>query len=139
MDEQVNPCDDFYEFACGSFIKNTVIPSEKTSISQFTVVSDALKIKMRKLVEAPVEDDEPESLRHIKDLFVSCREKGGCFSLCVGVSPWRGANVVLVRRFIRRGEGWFSDYRAPLVMESRSVVNTMTNGGESRLGAASVS
>ena len=85
MDEQVNPCDDFYEFACGSFIKNTVIPSEKTSVSQFTVVSDALKIKMRKLVEAPVASDEPESLRHIKDLFVSCKEKGGCF-LCGGPS-----------------------------------------------------
>ncbi|XP_043224756.1 neprilysin-2-like isoform X8 [Amphibalanus amphitrite] len=75
MDEQVNPCDDFYQFACGSFIKNTVIPSEKTSVSQFSVVSDALKIKMRKLVEAPVATDEPASSRHIKNLFVSCKEK----------------------------------------------------------------
>lgn len=75
MDEQVNPCDDFYEFACGSFIKNTIVPSEKTSVSQFTVVSDALKIKMRKLVDAPVASDEPDSSRHIKNLFVSCKEK----------------------------------------------------------------
>ncbi|XP_037090373.1 neprilysin-2-like isoform X3 [Pollicipes pollicipes] len=75
MDTSVNPCDDFYEFACGSFLKSTVIPDEKTSISQFTVVADALKNKMRKLVEAPVAEDEPEATKLIKNLYVSCKEK----------------------------------------------------------------
>jgi len=75
MDDTKNPCDDFYDFACGTFIKNTVIPDEKTSISQFTVVSDKLKNKMRKLIEAPVEEHDPEVTVLIKNLYTSCKEK----------------------------------------------------------------
>ena len=107
MDEEVDPCDDFYKFACGSFIKNTVIPREKTSVSQFTVVSDALKIKMKKLVEAPVAKDEPESSKLIKNLFISCKEKGeGCDG---GRREWvvfvAGGDAVARRKQVSSGEG----------------------------------
>lgn len=83
MDTGVDPCDDFYEFACGSFLKNTIIPDEKTSVSQFTVVSDALKNKMRKLVEADLAEDEPAVNVLVKNLYQSCVQKGECRA-CTG-------------------------------------------------------
>ena len=42
MDETVDPCEDFYNFACGGFIENKVIPDDKSKFSSFTVLSDKL-------------------------------------------------------------------------------------------------
>ena len=32
MDRNVDPCQDFYNFACGGYIANTVLPQDKTEI-----------------------------------------------------------------------------------------------------------
>jgi membrane metallo-endopeptidase-like protein 1 len=38
MDKTVDPCDDFYKFVCGSFIKNAVIPDEKAVLTSFSLL-----------------------------------------------------------------------------------------------------
>ena len=36
IDEIVDPCHDFYKFACGKFLKNALIPIGEKSVSSFT-------------------------------------------------------------------------------------------------------
>jgi putative endopeptidase len=38
LNKNVNPCDDFYEFACGGWLANTEIPSDKARYGRFTQI-----------------------------------------------------------------------------------------------------
>ena len=40
MDTRVDPCQDFYSFACGGYIEKNRIPDDKTEISMSTELQD---------------------------------------------------------------------------------------------------
>ena len=44
MNDDVDPCEDFYEFACGTWIKKHVIPEDRSSLSQFGVLRDDVEV-----------------------------------------------------------------------------------------------
>lgn len=72
MDEEVHPCDDFFKFACGGFLKKKIIPDEKTSLSRFNEISDDLREKLRGLVESDITDEDSPATKMVKKLFTSC-------------------------------------------------------------------
>lgn len=47
MDETVDPCDNFYQFACGGWIKTHPIPDDKSSVSQYSEGRDAIKLQLK--------------------------------------------------------------------------------------------
>lgn len=76
MDETVDPCEDFFEFSCGGFLKKTIIPDDKTTISRFNEISDELQLKLRGLVEAEETPKEPHFSKMVKSLYKSCMDIG---------------------------------------------------------------
>eukprot|EP00091_Calanus_sinicus_P012007 TRINITY_DN2709_c0_g1_i2.p1 TRINITY_DN2709_c0_g1~~TRINITY_DN2709_c0_g1_i2.p1 ORF type:complete len:440 (-),score=137.37 TRINITY_DN2709_c0_g1_i2:278-1564(-) len=75
MDQTADPCTDFYQFACGGFVAETVIPDHQTSKGAFSIVSDKLNERLRKIFEAKSLATEPKVYEHVRNLYQTCMDK----------------------------------------------------------------
>ncbi|KAI5641316.1 peptidase family m13 domain-containing protein [Phthorimaea operculella] len=75
MDDKADPCDDFYDFACGSFMRNTRIPDDKTSVNTFSIITDQLQEQIRALLDEPIAPAEPRPFVLAKTLYQACMNK----------------------------------------------------------------
>lgn len=70
MDELVKPCDDFYHFVCGNYIKNTVIPQTSHIKSYFYEEKQAIYHQIHNLIS--IEPESPtKSDKDIRNFFIS--------------------------------------------------------------------
>lgn len=100
MKSDVEPCDNFYEFACGSYIEEQTIPDDKVSISTFSVISDKLQEQLKEIITADRPDSEPKHFRLPNLLYRACMNKSeylgqlilrlqtDCDSSQLWLSPW---------------------------------------------------
>lgn len=58
MDNTVDPCTDFYAFACAKFISETALTDEKVSVDTFSVARDQMQKQLLQLIDSPVNDNE---------------------------------------------------------------------------------
>ncbi|VVD05133.1 neprilysin-2 [Leptidea sinapis] len=96
IDEKTEPCDDFYNFACGAFVKNTRIPDDKTSVNTFSIITDQLQEQIRSLLDEPIAENEPRPFALAKTLYQACMNRTAIEA--------RGVQPLL--QMLRRLGGW---------------------------------
>ncbi|KAH8381748.1 hypothetical protein KR093_011645, partial [Drosophila rubida] len=75
---EVEPCDNFYEFACGAYIEEETIPDDKVAVSTFSVISDKLQEQLKDIITADRPDTEPKHFRLPNLLYRACMNKSEC-------------------------------------------------------------
>ena len=76
LDRSCKPCDDFYEFAMGGWMKKNPIPPEFPSWGSFTILADRNQSSMRGILEASLKANPPtgSNQQKIADFYASCMD-----------------------------------------------------------------
>uniref|UniRef100_A0A8C0EX50 Neprilysin n=1 Tax=Bubo bubo TaxID=30461 RepID=A0A8C0EX50_BUBBB len=95
MDTTAEPCNDFYQYACGGWLKRNVIPETSSRYSNFDILRDELEVVLKDVLDTPSSNDIT-AVQKAKTLYRSCinettiDSRGGrpLISLLPNVSDW---------------------------------------------------
>ncbi|KAK9295302.1 hypothetical protein QLX08_010337 [Tetragonisca angustula] len=74
MDRGADPCEDFYQFACGNWARHNPIPKDKAAYDTFEMIRESLDSVLKELLEDPIATglDTDDATIKAKYLFQSC-------------------------------------------------------------------
>lgn len=83
MDRGADPCEDFYQFACGNWARHNPIPKDKAAYDTFEMIRESLDSVLKELLEDPIpkrlELNTDDATVKAKYLFQSCMNYGELF------------------------------------------------------------
>ncbi len=77
INRAVSPCDDFYEYACGAWIKRTEIPADQSSwMRSFSVIREKNRDELKLILEAAAAGKTADPVeKQLGDFYASCLDE----------------------------------------------------------------
>ncbi|XP_011050967.1 PREDICTED: neprilysin-11-like isoform X1 [Acromyrmex echinatior] len=85
MNRSVNPCKDFYNFACGGWINKHPIPQSQSFWDQLSLLREKLLENLRILLEEPDKENDLRQVKLAKALYRTCMDVASVEAL--GLEP----------------------------------------------------
>lgn len=125
MDESIDPCDDFYEFACGKFLRDTVIPDEQIAVMSFVTVHDKVQEQLRTIIseEPSAGDRKPFAMAKAFNkacLDLDALEKRGIRPMADMIEKYGGWPAVVGDQWNERSWEWY-DIIGPILNDGLGV------------------
>ncbi|GIY66957.1 membrane metallo-endopeptidase-like 1 [Caerostris extrusa] len=74
MDRSVDPCENFFNFSCGNFHHQHVLPEGNNIFNSLGVYLEQLDLDIKSIIEEPNYGNDSESLLKTKQVYQSCME-----------------------------------------------------------------
>src|SRR5574341_1028212 len=80
IDRLVEPCQDFYAYACGGWLERTEIPADRPAWGRFQELDELNRIRLREILEAAAAGkSDPQDLfgSKVGDFYAACMDEAG--------------------------------------------------------------
>jgi len=74
IDEAVKPCENFYQFACGKYIRETEVPRDKAIVMPLDVLGDHLREQLHDVMNKSVVESDIVPYKMVKYLYRACMD-----------------------------------------------------------------